>query len=148
MPAKTPVRLRGHHFLCMLTFRGLGYSVEFTSNMASKINRIKNGAPVILVKGPDDICAGMTKACIAATGHDCGMADIITMDEIARHAVEAVLNRALQMAAPVTITELNLLRNAFAEGTIRKACSGCSWFEICNHIAADTFSGTHLLGER
>ncbi len=141
-----PVHLRGHHFLCMLTFRGLGYSAEFTANMASKIARIKAGAPVILVEGPDDICAGMTKACINATGHDCRMADILAMDVTARNAVETVLKRNLQISAKVTQTELSLLRAAFTNGTIREACAGCSWFELCNQIASEQFSGTHLLG--
>ena len=141
-----PVRLRGHHFLCMLTFRGLGYSTEFTANMASKIARIKAGAPVILIEGPDDICAGMTKACINSTGHDCSIADILAMDVTARNAVETVLKRDLKISAKVTQTELSHLRAAFANGTIREACAGCSWFELCNQIADEQFSGTHLLG--
>lgn len=140
-----PVRLRGHHFLCMLTFRGLGYSAEFTANMAAKIDNIKNGAPVIIVEGPDDICAGMSKACINATGHDCRMADIVAMDETARLDVEMLLGRNLIHSKPVNTSELDLLRRAFAKGSIRRACAGCSWFELCNQIAADNFSGTHLL---
>jgi uncharacterized protein len=141
-----PVHLRGHHFLCMLTFRGLGYSAEFTANMAAKIMLIKTGAPVTLVNGPDDICAGMTKACINATGHDCQMADIIDMDKTARFAVEAVLNRNLEFGSPISSKDLKKLRVAFSQGSIRKACIGCSWIELCNQIAADNFSGTHLLG--
>jgi uncharacterized protein len=140
-----PVRLRGHHFLCMLTYRGLGYSAEFTTNMSAKIAHIKTGASVVLVEGPDDICAGMSKACTHATGHDCRMADILMMDITARHAVEAALNRDLTLRAPVTPAEVNHLRIAFASGQLRKACDGCSWFEMCNQIVADQFSGTHLL---
>jgi uncharacterized protein len=140
-----PVRLRGHHFLCMLTYRGLGYSPEFTANMTSKIALIKTGAPVILVEGPDDICAGMSKACMNATGHDCRMADIMAMDVTARGSIEAVLKRDIQISAKVTPAELNLLRTAFTGGMIRQACGGCSWFELCNQIAVEQFSGTHLL---
>jgi hypothetical protein len=140
-----PVHLRGHHFLCMLTFRGFGYSPEFTSNMTTQIGRIRNGEPVVLVEGPDAICAGMSKACTHATGHDCRMADILDMDKTARHAVETVLSRDLAVAAPVSKTELDVLREAFSDGSIRAACAGCSWFDVCNTIADEQFYGTHLL---
>ena len=140
-----PVQLRGHHFLCMLTFKGFGYSPDFTANMSTKINHIASGAPVVLVEGPDDICAGMSKACTHATGHDCRAKDILLMDETARNAVEAVLGRDLSLSAPITPSDLSLLREAFAAGSIRAACGGCSWFEVCNSIAAKHFLGTRLL---
>jgi uncharacterized protein len=140
-----PVQLRGHHFLCMLTYRGLGYSAEFTANMTAQIGSIRAGAPVMLVNGPDDICAGMSKACSHATGHDCGAHDILAMDTIARQAVEFVLKRDLAIGIAVTKKELDHLRNAFANGSIRAACDGCSWFEVCNQIVAENFTGTLLL---
>lgn len=145
MPAKTPIGLRGHHFLCMLTYRGLGYSPEFTANMTAKISQIKAGAPVQLTIGPDDICAGMSKACRHATGHDCTGQDIVAMDLTAQTAVETVLARDLRVPAPVTLGELQRLRDAFAYGTIRAACAGCSWIELCNQIVKENFSATHLL---
>jgi uncharacterized protein len=144
MPAERPIRLRGHHFLCMLTYRGLGYSAEFTANMTAKISHIKAGAPVVLAIGPDDICAGMSRACRHATGHDCGMADILDMDKTARKSVENILGRQLDAAAPITPDELNRLRSAFSTGSIRNACAGCSWFEVCNQIVDERYLGTHL----
>ena len=140
-----PVLLRGHHFLCMLTYRGLGYSAEFTANMSAKIALIRNGSAVVPVEGPDDICAGMSKACSYATGHDCNAQEIRTMDAVARQAVEAVLLRDLAIAAPLTKSELDQLRAAFAAGSIRAACDTCSWFDVCNQIVSENFSGTHLL---
>jgi uncharacterized protein len=141
-----PVHLRGHHFLCMLTYSGLGYSHEFTANMSEKIGRVRNGAPLILIEGPDDICAGMSKACAHATGHDCRGADILSMDLTARNAVETVLKRNLAVAKPVSAADIDLLRTAFANSALRAACQGCSWFEICTTIAANKFTGTHLMG--
>jgi uncharacterized protein len=140
-----PVRLRGHHFLCMLTYRGFGYSAEFTGNMSVQIAKIRHGAPVVLVTGPDDICAGMSKACTHATGHDCRAGDILEMDKTAKLAVEAVLERGLGDIAPINQDELQKLRMAFADGTLRAACQGCSWFEVCNSIVAEQFYGTQLL---
>ena len=125
--------------------RGLGYSAEFTANMAAKIAAIKNGAPVVLVQGPDDICTGMTKACMNATGHDCRMSDILEMDTTARVAVENMLKRNLERAASISANDLKKLRAAFVTGSIREACAGCSWFELCNEISTDGFSGSNLL---
>ena len=140
-----PVQLRGHHFLCMLTYRGFGYSAEFTANMATKISDIRYGADIVLVEGPDDICAGMSKACSHATGHDCGAHDIIAMDLTARRDVEAALGRDLTHLAPMSASDLGILRKAFADGSIRAACQGCSWFEVCNSIVAEHYFGTQLL---
>ncbi|MGL4406237.1 MAG: DUF1284 domain-containing protein [Notoacmeibacter sp.] len=140
-----PVNLRGHHFLCMLTYKGMGYSAEFTANMSMKIADIKNGAPVRLIHGPDDICAGLSKASMQACSHDCSARDILDMDVIAENAVETVLARDLSQPAPVTFDELEKLRTAYRNGSIRQACDGCSWLEICNQIVAENFSGTFLL---
>jgi hypothetical protein len=52
------VRLRGHHILCLLGFRGLGYSPEFVENMTRVHARVfSHGAVVEIALGQDDICA-------------------------------------------------------------------------------------------
>jgi uncharacterized protein len=140
-----PVHLRGHHFLCMLTYRGFGYSADFTANMTAKISLIRGGAAVVLIDGPDDICAGMSKACTHATGHDCRANDIVEMDHTAKAAVETMLARNLTDPAPLELADLEKLRSAFAAGSIRAACKGCSWYEVCDSIVADNFYGTQLL---
>ena len=56
------MRLRGHHFLCLLTYKGLGYTPAFVENMTAIATRINAGAKVILHPGPDDICAALTPA--------------------------------------------------------------------------------------
>jgi uncharacterized protein len=52
------IQLRGHHLLCMLGFRGMGYSPEFTRNMALVYERLRENpdTPVTLVSGIDDLC--------------------------------------------------------------------------------------------
>jgi len=53
------VRLRGHHLLCLLGFRGMGYSPAFAENMAAVYERLRNapGTIVEIVRGPDALCA-------------------------------------------------------------------------------------------
>ena len=52
------VRLRGHHLLCILGFRGKGYSPEFVENMARVVGRIrlKKDTPIRVRLKADDIC--------------------------------------------------------------------------------------------
>lgn len=52
------IRLRGHHLLCLLGYRGMGYSADFCTNMTAiyETLRTKPDSVVELVTGPDDIC--------------------------------------------------------------------------------------------
>ncbi|MEK8128068.1 DUF1284 domain-containing protein [Paenibacillus filicis] len=53
------IRLRGHHLLCLLGFRGMGYSEEFCVNMTVIYERLRMepDTEVVMTEGPDDICA-------------------------------------------------------------------------------------------
>jgi uncharacterized protein len=139
-----PVLLRGHHFLCMLTYKGMGYSKPFVTNMSVVIARIAHGAPVQLVAGPDAICGGLTDACRSASGHDCHASDTVAMDQMAIEAVSAELQRDIGLSAAITANEVAVLRAAFTSGAIRKACVRCPWFDTCTSIAEGGYEGVHL----
>ncbi|MGL4489610.1 MAG: DUF1284 domain-containing protein [Rhizobiaceae bacterium] len=139
-----PVRLRGHHFLCILTYKGAGYSEPFVANMDVKVQAIAAGHTVQLVIGPDDICNGLTAKCLQTVEHDCKAADTLRLDSLAIDAVSSLLQRDLNVAAPLTSQEITVLRKAYAQGTIRAACTGCEWKSFCDEIAADGFGDTRL----
>jgi len=53
------LRIRAHHLLCILGFRGLGYSAAFVANMARIVRRVR-GRPrskLVLLDSADSICA-------------------------------------------------------------------------------------------
>ena len=53
------IRLRGHHLLCLLGYRGMGYSRQYVDNMTriyETLQRIPE-TPVTIAAGPDDLCA-------------------------------------------------------------------------------------------
>jgi uncharacterized protein len=139
-----PVRLRGHHFLCILTFKGEGYSKPFIANLNAQIKAISKGQAIKLKTGPDDICAGLTKKCLTTVSHDCNSKAILQLDQIAINEVSRTLNRDLKIEAPLTPDDIILLRDAFKKGAIRTACTDCSWKKLCDDIANNDFKDTKL----
>lgn len=55
------INMRGHHLLCVLTFEGAGYSQRFTRNLAAIVERLSAGEEILIVAGPDDICAPVVR---------------------------------------------------------------------------------------
>ncbi|WP_439343967.1 DUF1284 domain-containing protein [Vacuolonema iberomarrocanum] len=51
------IRVRPHHLLCLLTYSGKGYSPAFIANYDAIAARLSKGEDIVIVCGPDDICA-------------------------------------------------------------------------------------------
>lgn len=53
------MKLRAHHLICLLGFRGLGYSPEFVENMARIADQLRSFPHTVIeiVRRPDDICS-------------------------------------------------------------------------------------------
>jgi uncharacterized protein len=141
-----PVRLRGHHFLCLLTYKGLGYTPAFVENMTAVAARINAGAKVILHPGPDDICAALTPADRAACNHDCAKPETAALDDLAEKATVAVLGHGLEEAFVLDAEKVAQLRAAFLTGESRTACGLCRWRAVCDEIAASGYAQTLLTG--
>lgn len=140
-----PVQLRGHHFLCILTYRGFGYTPDFVANMSAIVADIAAGRPVRLVAGPDHICGGLSPADRIACDHDCAQEETRRLDEIA--VAEIGSHLGVNFADDITILPemVSRLRALFAAGTIRGACRNCNWSDFCTTIAAGSFNETRLL---
>lgn len=141
-----PVRLRGHHFLCLLTYKGLGYTPAFVENMTAIATRINAGAKVILHPGPDDICDALTPADRAACNHDCAKPETAALDEMAEKATVGVLGHGLGEAFLLDAEKVAHLRVAFLAGESRAACGMCRWRAVCDEIAGSGFAQTLLTG--
>ncbi|MCQ2005095.1 DUF1284 domain-containing protein [Rhizobium sp. NRK18] len=138
------IALRGHHFLCLLTYKGYGYTPGFVDNMTAIAGAINSGRPVRLVIGPDDICGALSADDRIACDHDCFRAETMMIDERALKAVEPFFPDGMAGEFFITPDIAARLRSAFAEGSIRAACSNCRWKVFCDDIAADGFTGTLL----
>jgi hypothetical protein len=140
-----PVRLRGHHFLCILTYRGYGYTPAFVANMTEIVADIGRGRPVLLTEGPDAICGGLTADDRSACSHDCSKTETLELDRLAVQEVGDLLGS--DFSGPIEIGQATVatLRAAFAARTIRSACRRCPWSDFCDRIAAEGFSETKLI---
>ena len=144
----TPVKLRGHHLHCVLTYVGHGYTEAFSEIMARLVEQINAGSPVEIVVGLDDICAALhcgdngdykdSSHCFNATVTDRdvkAIADLVTFFQRPINT-GTILNYDAETVAK--------LRQAFVDGKIRMACKGCEWFDVCSGIAACGFDGVKL----
>ncbi|MEW9700895.1 DUF1284 domain-containing protein [Paenibacillus sp. SI8] len=57
------IGLRGHHLLCLLGYRGMGYSAQFCENMTAIYETLRSQPETLIriVLGPDDLCAAYPK---------------------------------------------------------------------------------------
>lgn len=137
-----PLRLRPHHFLCMLTYAGKGYTPHFVRGYDRVVAEIKRGRPVELVTGPDDICAGLigSRKRSHCTSIDVKTRDAQTLRDFRTRRL------ALTPVAPMTAARLQRLRKAYVQGDVRSACAGCSWKRLCDSLIVQNFAGCRLTG--
>ena len=138
------VALRAHHLLCMLTYVGKGYSPEFAHNFDSLSSRLAAGEEVVLVEGPDAICAPLCES-EGACAH-CHGAGVRLRDQRAAQDLAPLLGRPLAPGSSLQLDAALLarLRTAFASGQLRGGCGGCEWADLCTRIAATGYEGVRL----
>lgn len=137
------IRLRPHHFLCILTYAGKGYSPAFTANMTVIAGRIADGEPVEIVAGPDDICAPL----LSEPEPHCHRESVMERDRQALSALGQILSdSSLAHGACLVLApdRIDNLRQSFRKDAFRQACTGCQWQDLCDTIARADFTDTIL----
>ena len=138
------VRLRPHHLLCLLTYVGKGYSPAFTANYDAIAMRIEQGEELLIVSGPDDICAPR----LGEGEAHCLEDDITLRDQLAARDVGLLLARPIGSGQALTLDDVLLarMRKAFASGATRSACKACQWNSLCTSVAASGYRDTRVNG--
>ncbi|AKK20270.1 DUF1284 domain-containing protein [Candidatus Liberibacter africanus] len=137
------IRLRPHHLLCILTYAGEGYSDVFVANFNAVISRLKLGEDILIVSGPDDICAPLLGANEVDKPH-CVNKSISERDHMAESDVGTFLGYQISEGAIISLdfTFLHRMRKAFTSGQTRRACVGCEWNELCSSISLNGYTNT------
>lgn len=136
------IRLRTHHLLCMLTYVGKGYSPAFVDNYEAIAARLSAGEEIVIVDGPDDICAPL----LCGAQPHCLGDGVAERDRKAAEAVATLLAMPVMAGTRLTPSASLLLRlrRTFAEGDIRAACSGCEWSGLCDTVAAEGYAKARI----
>lgn len=134
------IRLRSHHLLCLLTYVGKGYGDAFTRNYDTIAQRLSAGESILVVDGPDDICAPL----LADPDAHCRQPGVIARDTDALHDMAGIL--AIEVGAVLSLDRATLadMRTAFALGRTRHACVGCQWEPLCSAVARDGYAGARV----
>jgi hypothetical protein len=138
------VRLRPHHLLCLLTYVGKGYTPGFVANYDQIALRLSRGEGILVVDGPDDVCAAL----LCEPDAHCFRDSVRLRDAQAAADVGNLLDMKISAGVRIElhVTLLARMRKAFAGGVTRKACDGCEWFDLCSGIAAGGFGNVLVRG--
>lgn len=136
------IRLRAHHLLCLLTYVGKGYSPAFTANYDGIAERLSRGEDILIVSGPDDVCAPL----LDEPEPHCLGESAVERDRLAAVDVEELLARPIRVGRRLDLDAAILarMRQAFSAGLVRKACGGCEWNELCGTVAAGGYRDTQV----
>lgn len=144
------LNLRPHHFLCILTYAGRGYSENFTRNFDDLAASIARGGCIArITRGPDDICrprlengSGHETGGAPSRPHHCHDERIQARDDAALADLRRFLSRpALDYGDEIRLTPelISALRTGFQRNQIRTACLGCEWKEFCDTLSGENF---------
>lgn len=136
------VRLRPHHLLCLLTYVGKGYTPAFVANYDRIAERLSEGEDVLIVDGPDDVCAAL----LCEPDPHCFRDSVVVRDRQAAADVGDLLDLTISAGTRIDLHPALLarMRKAFAGGVTRKACRGCEWFDLCSGIAVDGYGDVRV----
>ena len=122
------IHLRPHHGVCLLNFRGKGYSDEFSRNMAAMQARLMADpeTEICITRGADDLCA----KCPNRRGEGCTSTHPPLFDENVLRLTGFQYGQRLTWRAFTDATcPISLHR-------LDEACPDCQWLALCKEIAA------------
>ena len=119
------MRLRAHHLLCLQTFRGKGYSPEFTANMTRVKEELEKdeSVQVEIVSGADDIC----RACPhLKEGGCCDKEKQVKLTD-ERAAIRIGLASGEGRYRDLKSQAMTV----FESGDLPEICGCCQWLDLC-----------------
>lgn len=129
------IKIRAHHGLCLLHFKGKGYSPEFVENMIVVCNQLKQNPnrEIVLVSETDLICS----ACPHNAGGDCK-----TSEKVAGYDKKCMELCELKKGQILLWREFRqiLIEKVLQKKRLQEICSDCCWNKLCEEIDDAVFS--------
>lgn len=126
----------------MLTYVGKGYTPAFTANYDVIAKRLSGGEDILIVAGPDDVCAPL----LSEAEPHCHRASVIERDALSARDVGDMIGQTIAPGTSLTLDTALLarMRDAFKAGTTRAACKSCEWFKLCSSVASGDYPDTRV----
>ncbi len=123
------IQLRPHHGLCLLNFRGAGYSDDFSRNMAAMQKRLQENpeTAVRVTKGCDELCG----RCPHREGSDCSSEHPPLFDG------NVLKLTGIAYGQKLSWRELKERTTPLSLHHLEEACPDCQWLSLCRKIAAE-----------
>lgn len=134
------IHLRPHHGVCLLNFRGKGYSDGFSQNMAVMQTRLKAHPEedICITKGADDLCAH----CPNRRGSACTSEHPPLFDE------NVLRMTGLQYGQVLSWKEFSDATRPLSLDRLEETCPDCEWLTLCKEIAAERLKTEASTGMR
>ena len=115
-------RIRAHHGMCLAFFQGQGYSGAFVENMANMKAILEENPDILLLDGPDDICA----ACPNRLTEIC-------REKACRYDREVLGRCALSPRETLSFRDFSQkVEDAILRpGQREEICGDCQWSSLC-----------------
>lgn len=125
-----PLRIRGHHLLCIQGFQGYGYSQDFEDHMLEVVNYIRSNPSykVEVVAEADEICShcphNVEEKCLREPDSD---ENIRRMDLLVLETLK--IDEGFQFEAFRILKHVN--QKLKTRNDVQKICGDCSWMDKC-----------------
>ena len=123
-----PLKIRAHHLLCLLGFRGLGYSLEFTKKMGKVAEelRVNSTFPITILTECDVICA----SCPHNKDNKCCKKPYSELKVKARD-LEVLRRIGLTTGTHISLgTIWARIKKRLTPEDLVLICQGCEWLEL------------------
>ena len=115
-------KIRAHHGMCLSFFQGKGYSGDFVENMVRMKAILAENPEIILMDGPDDICA----ACPNRLTETCA-------EKASRYDREVLRRCGLSAGERLPYREFSrkVMETILRPGVRAEICGDCQWSSLC-----------------
>lgn len=115
-------KIRAHHGMCLSFFQGKGYSGDFVENMVRMKAILAENPEIILMDGPDDICA----ACPYRLTETCA-------EKASRYDREVLRRCGLSVGERLPYRDFSrkVIETILRPGKRAEICGDCQWSSLC-----------------
>ena len=123
-----PLKIRAHHLLCLLGFRGLGYSQGFITTMGKVVKNLRSNSifPITVVVECDIICA----SCPHNKGSKC-LKEADSESKVKTRDLEVLYRLGFEVGAQMPAVKARTrIKERLSFRDIAEICSDCEWLEL------------------